>query len=50
MDQLVNVLLAIAKAHSITEGPGLQTRHMWVKLSLWAQPSYCLCSEYLWGV
>ncbi len=40
MCQLVNVLLAIDKAHTITEGPALQTRFWWVKPRLWVQASH----------
>ncbi len=31
MGHFSNILLAINKAHSITEGPGQQTRLRWVK-------------------
>ncbi len=43
MDQLVNVLLAIDKAQSTIEGPGLRTRLRCVKPGLWAQPFHSLC-------
>ncbi len=49
MDQLVNVLLAIDKAHITTEGLGLQIRLRWVKPG-WAQPSHSLSLEYVWQI
>ncbi len=35
MGQFSKVLLAFDKAHSITDGHGLQTRPRWVKLGLY---------------
>ncbi len=40
MDQFSKVLLTIDNTYSTTEGPGLQTKHRWVKPGLWAQPSH----------
>ncbi len=46
MDQFSNVLLAIDKAHSTTDGPGLQTKLRWVKPGLWAHSDI----ETVWGM
>ncbi len=47
MDELLNVLLAIYKAH---RGTGLWTSPRWIKPGLWAQPPDSLCLAYIWQV
>ncbi len=44
MGQLVNVLLAIDKAH---RGPWIVDKLLWIKPGWWTQLSHSLCLEYL---
>ncbi len=48
MDQFSKVLLAIDNEHRVPEGLRQQTRLMYIKPDIWAQPSHSLWLEYMW--